>query len=213
MSLGAIAVVIGAFLLLKLVSPRQAIEYISELGPVPFFASLAILPAFAAPITPWYLLAGPAFGLKVAIPGCIAAITVNIAVTYVAARWLMRPLIVRLMERTGYTVPVVRPEDRWQVTLLVRITPGPPFFIQSYLLGLAGVPFSIYLLVSVPVAALMGVGVIVFGESLLSGRSGQVVIGVSMIIVAVIAVRLVRRIVNRRAQARLAEAEGQTVAD
>jgi len=208
LSLGGIAVLVGAYLLLRTVSPGEMVAWISELGPLPFFGSMVVLPAFGAPITPWYLLAGPAFGLEVAIPGCLIAITGNIAFTYVLARWILRPFAVRMVERAGHKVPEIRPEDRWLVTTLVRITPGPPFFMQSYLLGLAGVPFAIYMTVSVPVAALLGVPVVIFGESILEGEVAKIILGVILVVVAIVAVRLVRRILQRKEKARTAVGAG-----
>lgn len=200
--LGAIVVVACGVIFLRVVSPKEAVAYITELGPIPFFVSMAVLPAFGAPVTPWYLLAGPAFGLEVAIIGCVSAISANIALTYLAARWVVRPLAVQIVERAGYKVPVVRRENRWLVTTLIRFTPGPPFFIQSYVLGLANVPFSVYMLVSVPAASILGIGAIVFGESLLSGKSGGILVGGMLIVVAIVAIRLFRKNLQRKAQAR-----------
>ncbi len=195
---GAIATLVGCGLLARAVDPRELIARIGALGALPFFAGLAVLPALGAPVLPFYLLAGATFGLAVAIPAAVVAISVNLALSYAAARWWLRPQVVRLVERFGHRVPEVRPEDHWNVTLLVRITPGPPFFIQSYLLGLAGIPFGIYMAVSAPVSIFLGVAMIVFGESLLSGNAMKIFFAVSLVIVAVVAIRLVRGIAGRR---------------
>ena len=81
----------------------------------------------------------------------------------------------------------------------MRVTPGPPFPVQSYVLGLAGVPFSIYMVISMLVASVFAIGMIFFGESLMHGSSGLLVAGVSMLIAAFVAIRLVRGMVQRRA--------------
>lgn len=191
----------------------QGIESVKALGPVPFFAALAVLPAFGAPVAPFYLAGGAAFSLPVAIGGSLMGLTLNLAFSYVLARWLLHPVVERIVVRFGYKIPVVRPEDRIAVTLLVRITPGPPFFVQSYLLGLAGVPFGTYMLVSTPVCALMATAVIVFGDSLTTGSAGQIAFGVMLIVAALLIVRLARRMMQRRAAAAaavVAAAEART---
>ncbi|BET69675.1 hypothetical protein ASA1KI_45930 [Opitutales bacterium ASA1] len=197
--LGAVAGAVGAFLLLQLISIPEMIREIAALGPVPFFLGLAILPAVGAPATPFYLLAGASFGTKVAVPVVLGGLAVNLALSYVMARWVMRPLIVKIVKRLGYEIPLARHEDRWNLTLLVRITPGPPYPIQNYVLGLAGVPFGVYMVVSMGVASCFAVAFTVFGESLMSGRSGLIFFGVSMLVAAFVAIRLVRGMVQRRA--------------
>ncbi len=197
--LGAVAGAVGAFFLLKVVSIHDMTERIRELGPLPFFFALAILPALGAPITPFYLVAGSSFGIKAAIPLVLTGLAANMALSYIMARWILRPLIVRIVERLGYKIPVIRTEDRWSIAFLVRVTPGPPFPVQNYVLGLAGVPFGIYMIVSVLVASFFAVGMTWFGDSLMRGESGMLVAGVCMLVAAFLAVRLVRRMVQRKA--------------
>ena len=110
--LGAVAVAIGAFLLLRVISIHEMIERIGALGPLPFFLALAVLPAFGAPVTPFYLLAGASFGTTAAIPIVLGGLAGNVALSYVMARWVVCPLIVRIVKHLGYDIPVVRPEDR-----------------------------------------------------------------------------------------------------
>jgi uncharacterized membrane protein YdjX (TVP38/TMEM64 family) len=95
------------------------------------------------------------------------------------------------------------------VTLLLRITPGPPFFAQSYLLALGRVPFGSYMLVSVLVAWTLSAPVIILGDSLVSGSAGKFVFGLLVIVAAVIVFRLVRKRVARRHPEAVAEAAGE----
>lgn len=207
----AAATAAGGWYFLRDVSLDQVVEAIRELGPVPYFSALAVLPAVGAPVSPFYLGAG-VFGREVAIIGSLSAVAINIALTYVLARWLLHPVIERLMTRFGRKVPVVRREDRWMVTFLLRVTPGPPFFVQSYLLGLAGIPFWSYWLVSTAVAWTFALGVILVGDSLFSGRSGQLVLSVVLIAVVIVGVRLVRKMLRRRAPQTVIAAADETLA-
>jgi uncharacterized membrane protein YdjX (TVP38/TMEM64 family) len=152
-------------------------------------------------VSPFYLVAGKSFGLPLALFGSLTAIAVNIALSYGLARTILHPAVVWLVRRTGRTVPQVQPQHRWMVAVLLRVTPGPPFFLQSYLLALGGLPFGIYMVVSVAVAWLMGGAVVIFGESLLSGSAGQIVIGICVVVAAVLVIRLVRQRLQARAAA------------
>ena len=82
------------------------------------------------------------------------ALTINVLVTYVLARWLARPWLEKLVLRFGYRWPQVPSDEYWEVAILLRVTPGPPFFLQSAILGLAQVPVRVYVIVSVLVAGL-----------------------------------------------------------
>ena len=127
------------------------IAQIQALGPWVFFTALAVLPAFGFPVMAFYLVAARSFGMPLALVGCLSAIAINVALSYGLARSVMHPAIAWLVRKTGREVPQVRPENRWMVAWLLRVTPGPPFFMQSYLLALGGVPFGIYMIVSVSV--------------------------------------------------------------
>jgi len=102
----------------------------------------------------------------------ILATVVNVALSYwVAARGL-RPLMERLMKWLGYDLPKMPEGTAWEAALLVRIVPGTPFFLQSYLLGLARVPFGIYMVVSSLVPAAYIIGTILAGDALMRGDKG-----------------------------------------
>lgn len=171
--------------------------------PLLFFAAFALLPAVGAPMSPFYLGAGAAFPLPVAIGGSLLAMTANIAVSYLFARWLLHPVIERLARRMGYRIPHVQREDVWMLTLLVRITPGPPFFMQHYLLALGRVPFGVYLAVSVPVCGLMATAAVCAGAGLTSGSVVNLIGGIFFFVAIVLGVRFARRALQRRAHMRV----------
>lgn len=205
----------GALEALRQLPVRAWVEQIAAMGPGPFLLALAVLPAFGAPVSVFYLVAGAVFaahgGLGMALIGCFAAISVNVALTYAMGRWLMHPVIERLVRRFGWKVPKVQHEDRWVVALLLRITPGPPFFVQSYLLALGRVPFGVYMVVSVAVAFPLSAPVIYFGDSLAAGSSGKLVFGVLFIIAVALIIRLVRKRVAQRHPTAVAEAAGEAM--
>jgi uncharacterized membrane protein YdjX (TVP38/TMEM64 family) len=103
-----------------------------------------------------------------------------------------------LLSRTRYRIPQVKGNDYFMLTLFVRIMPGVPFFLQSYLLGVAQVPFRIYFMISWTVAFVMSAGIIVLGNSFQSSSIGQVVFSVMLVVALLIMVRLVRQRLKER---------------
>lgn len=142
-------------------------------GPLVFFAAMAVLPAVGFPLAAFTVVAGPVFaptmGVGEVVACSIAAVSVNVALCYWLATKAVRPLVLQGVRWLGYQLPEIPPHAAWPIVLLVRIVPGPPFFLQSYLLGLAGAPFSVYLIVSVIVPSAYLAGTIVFTDALVRG--------------------------------------------
>jgi uncharacterized membrane protein YdjX (TVP38/TMEM64 family) len=210
--------VIAAGLLLRAMSVQEIVaagkglidrvkEWSRTVGPFPFFAAMALLPAAGFPIMVFSLSAGvfmvPQIGLGWAIAGVVLSLGVNISLTYWLARYALRPLLEGLVRKLGYGLPQVAKENHMSLTLLCRITPGPPFFVQNYLLGLAGIPFWTYLWVSWLIAATYSVAMVVFGDSLMQGSGKVVFFAVSIFVAITVAIKWVRR---RYAQKKVASA-------
>jgi uncharacterized membrane protein YdjX (TVP38/TMEM64 family) len=118
----------------------ELMAWVSGAGPGVFFGAMAVLPAVGFPMSPFALAAGPLFAermgfVTVALCG-IAAITFNLTVTYWLARRWLRPWLTRFLTRNGYALPVVESGDVTDLIVLLRVTPGLPFLVQNYLLGL-----------------------------------------------------------------------------
>lgn len=186
-------------------------DTIRLLGPLAFFTAMALLPAAGFPLMAFALTAGPAFGAQLGLGGVLlgsaAAITVNVVLTYWLARRALRPLLAWALGRLGYAIPAVPASEQLEVTLLVRITPGPPFFVQSYLLGLAEIPFRTYLVPSLLFPMINLSGVVIFGDALMHGKAKIAVLGISLVVAALLGVHLLRRHLRLRRQRR----EGATV--
>ncbi len=151
----------------------RCVGFFRAAGPLPFFSAMALLPLVGFPLSPFTVIAGPVFGPTMgvgAVIACvIAAVAVNVTLSYGLAAHALRPLVARLARWLGYTLPELPAGTAWEITLLVRIIPGLPFFLQSYVLGLARVPFGIYLLISILVPALYLGGVILAGDAMMRG--------------------------------------------
>ena len=172
-------------------------EWSRTVGPLPFFAAMALLPVVGFPVMVFSLSAGVLFvsqiGLGWVIAGVLLSLGINISLTYWLARYALRPLLEGLIRKLGYGLPQVAKEDHLSLTLLCRITPGPPFFVQNYLLGLAKVPFWTYLWVSWAISATYSVAMVVFGDSLMQGSGKVVFFAVSIFVAITVGIKWVRR--------------------
>ena len=166
------------------------------------FAALVILPVVGAPIGPLWLLAGGLWGKTAGIGlGCVAA-ALTLATSYGLSRGVLRPLIEAAAGRFfRWQVPRAKPSEFISLTVLLRVTPGVPFPVQNYLLSLAGVPFPIYMGLSLPIIVFFMTAFMVLGDSIFEGRWGGIVVGLLLMGTAAIAVRMVHRRLKNRAPA------------
>lgn len=175
----------------------QGLEFLRSSGPGMFFAAMALLPALGAPVSIFSLTAGSLFADQLGMPVvallCMLAITANIALTYLLAIRTLRPLLQWLVPRLGYRLPEISTTGATDVIVLLRVTPGVPFFVQNYLLGIAAVPFRRYLLVSCLVALPVNAAFLVFGAALLEGQGRKALTGLLLVVAAMAAIHLVRR--------------------
>lgn len=203
-----VAAVVAAGLLLRGGDARGLIDrgrglidhgvlVIRNLGAGAFFAAMAVLPAIGLPLLAFTMTAGQAFAPQLGLGGVIAlslvAIAINMALGYWIARYALRPVVLGLMKRYGYSVPRVTGDTALTVTLVVRLTPGPPYFLQALILGVAEVPFRTYMIVSWLGILPWALGGIILGKGLLSGKFGVAATGFAVLIVAVVLVQWVRR--------------------
>ncbi|MFA5265653.1 MAG: VTT domain-containing protein [Opitutaceae bacterium] len=152
---------------------RETVGCLRNAGPWAFFAAMALLPAIGFPLAVFMFAAGPAFaeslGLGQVLLLASAAIATNVALAYWLARYALRPFVIRLLAYLGYPIPALSTRHHLSVAFLVRVTPGPPFFLQNCLLGLAGIPFLTYMFASWSVASAYAAAAIIGGDALMRG--------------------------------------------
>lgn len=185
---------------------REAMDwvlaYVRRLGPAAFFTLMAVLPVIGAPLSIFTLTAGPLFAPTFGLSGVIAltmvSLAANLALTYVLARWLLRPWVERLCAWLGFKIPAVAEEDQRNLVILVRVTPGTPQVLQNYLLGVACIPFAPYFVISWVVGSLYACAFIVFGDAVVQGKGRNVLIGVGLLAGLAVGVRFLRRYMQRK---------------
>ena len=177
---------------------QATVDWVASFGPVPFFAAMAILPSLWAPVSPFLILAGALCDMPVALLGSGLALSTNMAISWLVAGKWFRPPFERLVHRFGYTVPEMTKETMVTVAALLRITPGMPFPLQNYLLGLARMPFGWYMAVSVPLNLSIAFSIVWFGDALLKGNATMILLALSVIIALSLAVRQLRARLKRK---------------
>lgn len=186
---------------------ETGVEWLRGLGAGWFFAAFAVLPAIGAPVSPFAFGAGSLFGPVIGLPLVLllagVAMATSMTISYGLARHVLRPWVERLLGYLGYAVPVVPRGKAALFVFLVRMTPGAPYVFQSFLLGLAEVPFRIYLAVSWMVATANVSLMIVFGDALMQGRGKVALAAVAGVVFLVLAVRFARKRLAARAEAAL----------
>jgi uncharacterized membrane protein YdjX (TVP38/TMEM64 family) len=183
---------------------QRGLELIRSAGPVAYFTAMALLPAVGVPGTAFTLTAVPVFGPRLGTATVVllalAALTVNMAFTYfLASRWL-RPPLQWLVAKLGYRMPQVDMADANDLIVLLRVTPGIPFPVQNYLLGLAGVPFLRYLVISCLIQWPINVAIMLFSDALLHGKGRLAFLALMGLLALLTATHLVRKHYGSRRQ-------------
>jgi uncharacterized membrane protein YdjX (TVP38/TMEM64 family) len=184
-----VAVLAVLALALRELPVQAVVQAIHAMGPVPFFLAMGVLPIIGFPVTPFYLLAGATFGVGASLIGTALSQALNLVLAYWLARRYLRGVIEKIVERSKYTIPDVQPKNYVNFALLVKITPGPPNFLKSFILGLARIPFGIFFIVSWPTTMGFAVGVIIFGDSLMDRNVGQAILGFILMIAFLIGIK------------------------
>jgi uncharacterized membrane protein YdjX (TVP38/TMEM64 family) len=203
---GAVLVVLRTGLMATL---QAIVLTLREAGPGVFFVAMALLPAVGFPLMAFTLAAGPVFGPTLGtgwvIGWSLTAVMVNLLLTYWLANRAFRPLATRLLAWFGFKLPDSASGSAWQLALIVRLTPGPPFWVQSYLLGLIRVPLLPYLVVSMLVMTGFIVALVAGGEAAVQGNGRLAIAAISVLLISVAVLQLLRK----RTAWRLATAVGR----
>ncbi|MDQ8186357.1 VTT domain-containing protein [Pelagicoccus sp. SDUM812002] len=167
-----------------------------------FFVAMATLPVFGFPISACYIYAGVAFEPLEASLACIGALAVNMSVSYALTHSVFKKPITAFLAKRTWSIPEMSDYSQFRFTFLVRTVPGPPFFFQNLILGLAGIPFWTYLWISLLGQGGIAIGVIICSRYLSHDPWSKGGITVMVILVALFVAKSVRAIRQRREKRR-----------
>jgi len=167
-------------------------------NPVWLFLVLALLPLLGVPASPLIIAIGIRLGAGLGLAFVAAAYLINFTLGYWLARSWFRAPLGRWLERRGRQIPLLSSADETQFILLVRITPGTPLFIQTYVLGLAGVNFARFLGFSLLIQMFYAGAFLYFGQSMHNKAVWHAVLAVALLIGLGLAVNLLRHHMKTR---------------
>ena len=163
-----------------------------------FFLAMASLPVFGFPISVCYIYAGLAFQPLEASITCLAALCVNMSVSYALTHSMFKKPVSQFLERRGWSIPTLTDENQFRFIFLVRTIPGPPFFFQNLTLSLAGIPFWTYLWISLLTQGGIAIGVILCSRNLSQDPFGKASITIVVVLGVLLIVKSVRFIAKAK---------------
>lgn len=103
------------------------------------------------------------------------AVSLNMILTNLLARSVLHPAIEWVIRHRHLSIPKIQPANEWKVVLATRLSPVP-FALQNYLLALGHARWRNYLGLSMLVQGAIGLGMMLVGESILSGGLGYILL-------------------------------------
>ncbi len=167
------------------------------------FLALVVLPGLPLPTSVLLFTAGVVWKQQpvMACLLCLFAITLNLTWTYWLAAGPARRLVEKMLAATAIQIPELPRGDHLKLILVMKLTPGIPFFVQNYLLGFLRAPFHLYLLISILCNGIIGTGVVLSGVGLANGKLVPAITGISLIALSVVLTQLLRGWLAKRKKA------------
>lgn len=173
---------------------KSLVEVFGTEYPWILFVAIVLLPALGFPVSVLLVLAGVVWGATpLTCLVALLAIVLNVICSHLAAAGVAKPLINRVFGDRFKKWQDLEPSGHLRIALVLRVTPGVPLCVQNYVISMIGIPLSTSLLVALPVTGLYVCGFVLTGGAVFEGKIGLLVTGVSLLFVAVVLVRWLRR--------------------
>jgi uncharacterized membrane protein YdjX (TVP38/TMEM64 family) len=179
-------------------SVKVVVDGIGSANPIYILVAIAVLPLFGFPVSPLMVIAGVRLGALYGFWLVFLGLLFNFSAAYWLSAKMLREWLIDRIRRRGLSIPCVSLENMLAVTILIRATPGIPLFIQNYVLGVAGVRFWTYIIVSMLVHSIYGLAFVVFGNALTESKVWRMLIGGGLFVSIVLALSIVRRNLAKR---------------
>lgn len=171
--------------------------------PSALFWALVFLPGLPIPTSALLFTAGVVWRDR-PVMACLLsllAITLNLSWTYWLAAGPARRLVEKMLAASEIQIPDLPRGDHLKLILVMKLTPGFPFFVQNYLLGFLRAPFHLYLPISILCNGVIGTGVVLSGVGLADGKLMPALTGISLIAVGALLTHSVRGWLAKRKRA------------
>jgi uncharacterized membrane protein YdjX (TVP38/TMEM64 family) len=152
----------------------RSIEWMGQY-PLLAYAILVLSAGIPVPLSPVILVAAVLFtsryGILASALICYSGMVLGMIWTYFLSAYALRNLFERILLRFANRFPEIPEHHRVKVAWAVRITPGIPWFLQNYFLGVSKVPFWPYLGVGMAVQAFFTPAFVIGGGALFEGKA------------------------------------------
>ncbi|MBC7979670.1 MAG: VTT domain-containing protein [Armatimonadetes bacterium] len=178
---------------------KQVNDYLVR-HPSTLFWALVFLPGLPIPTSALLFTAGVVWRQQplMACLLCLLAMLLNLTWTYWLAAGPARRLVEKLLMATAVQIPDLPQGNHLKLILVLKLTPGIPFFFQNYLLGFLRAPFYLYLSISMLGNGIIGTGIVLSGAGLADGKLMPAITGVSLIAVGAVLTQMIRSWLARR---------------
>ena len=164
-----------------------------EENPWALFVVMATLPGLGFPSSATLMLFGvvmaPHYGMPAAVALAIAAQSLCSIWTYGLAAGPLKRLLSRYLQ-SERALPEMSKHNAVRLGLILRLTPGIPYASQNIILGIMGMRFRDYLLVSIPTTSLWTACFVITGGAIFKGQLGWAIPGLVILIVVILATRM-----------------------
>ncbi len=207
---GGIAVAGTVWMFYVALGPGEAIrlatlgwERLQSAPPIVFFSVVLIASFLPVPVSLLYAAAGTLYGVTATLLWIApTAMLANLIIHSVCSSFL-RPTLLDQVEKRGHTIPQLNSaSDETLLIALVRITPGFPYSLQNWVLGLAGVGLIRFLAITLVIHMMYASGFVILGRSAFEGELGMVIFAIALLV----AVSIIAHVAHGRIQATRAEA-------
>ena len=155
--------------------------------------ALAILPGIGFPISPLLIVFGTSLTPQYGLPAtCLLGVAMQSLCTtwsYLIAAGPLKNCLTQWLHRR-YTLPSLQSKGAITATLLIRLAPGFPYALQNIILGLIGVPLKTYLLISMPITAMISSIFISSGAAIIEANAQGLLIGFATLVLVLIGLRI-----------------------
>lgn len=163
-------------------------------NPLALFWALVFLPGLPIPTSVLLGTAGVVWREQpvMACSLSLLAMILNLTWTYWLAAGPARRLVEKMLAATAIQIPELPRGDHLKLILVMKLTPGIPFFFQNYLLGFLRAPFMLFLPISILCNGIIGTGVVLSGAGLADGNLKGALAGISLIALGAVLTHLIR---------------------
>jgi len=181
-----------------LVLARTKAEELGRINPIFLVLAIAILPTVGLPVSFLYIIGGFAYGLTLGVIYSVIGVMINTSLCYWLANSFMKEWIIKLLHKRGHKLIRIPAKDYTITIFAVRLMPGLPLAAQSYLLGLAGMPFMRYSLITLPVEIFWATFFILPTRTVVGESTQSIILVCVGVIVLVLLIKIIRHILKSK---------------